>query len=70
MLIETSNFNLTRREKHVLHLLAEGQTCKQISEILQIAESTIKTYKKRLKSKLDVSSSLEMIYVASKVGLI
>ena len=64
------HFHLTPREIQVLQLLSEGQACRQISENLQVAETTIKTHKKRIKSKLDVSNSLEMIYVATKVGLI
>ena len=62
--------HLTTRETQVLQLLSEGQTCKQISMILEIAETTVKTYLERMKSKYEVHNCNELIYIATKLGLI
>ncbi len=62
--------NLTVRETQVLQLLSEGYTCKQIADILQIAETTVKTYKERMKSKFEVQNCIELIYITSKLGLV
>ncbi|MFC2098639.1 response regulator transcription factor [Bacteroidota bacterium] len=63
-------FQLTTRETQVLQLLSEGNTCKQISEILQIAETTVKTYKERMKLKFEVHNCTELVYIAAKLGLV
>ena len=70
MIAKDSQFHLTTREIQVLGLLAEGQTCKQISNVLQIAQTTVTTYVERMKSKLDVRNSTELIYVTAKIGII
>ncbi len=62
--------HLTARESQVLQLLSEGQTCKQIADILQIAETTVKTYVERMKDKFDVHNCNELIYITSKLGLV
>ena len=70
MLNNNDNFKLTRRETHVLHLLSEGLTCKQISKILDVAQTTVTTHVERMKFKLEVRNSIELIYITSKLGLV
>jgi DNA-binding NarL/FixJ family response regulator len=45
---------LTRREREVLELLAQGQTNKEIAETLVITTNTVKRHLKSIFSKLDV----------------
>lgn len=70
MVEEKEKIELTRREVQVLQLLSEGKTCKEIAVILEIANTTAITYIERLKLKVDVSNSTELVYVAAKLGLI
>ncbi len=69
MISQSHSFQLTSREKHVLHLLAEGHTFNQISYILGIAQTTVITHVERMKSKLEVCNSVELIYITAKIGL-
>lgn len=48
---------LTRREKEVLKLIADGHTTPQISELLFIAHSTVETHRRNLIDKLGVDNS-------------
>ena len=70
MKFESLKFHLTNRELEVLELLAQGQTSKQIGCTLGISETTVITYKERLKEKLGVKNCLELIYKSSKIGII
>lgn len=63
-------YKITPREKQVLHYLAHGMVCKQIAHQLSICETTVITYKNRLKEKLNVSNCYELIYKTSKMGII
>ena len=57
----TSTVALGRRHKQVLKLLTDGMTNKEIALQLGLAEGTIKTYRKKLYSKLAVSSRSQAI---------
>ena len=70
MLREKERIRLSRRENQVLQLLSEGKRRKEIAVILEIAETTAKTYIERLKCKFDVSNCSELTYVAAKLNLI
>ncbi|RZS74462.1 regulatory LuxR family protein [Pseudobacter ginsenosidimutans] len=52
---------LTRREKEVLGLLAEGLCAKEIAQILFISETTVVTHKKNLKNKFKVKNTVELV---------
>ncbi len=67
---DRDGIKVTKRENQVLQLLSEGKTCKEIAVILKIAESTVITYIKWLKQKLNVNNSIELIYIASKLGIV
>lgn len=70
MFREGEKIELSRRENQVLQLLSEGKRQKEIAVILEIAETTAKTYIERLKRKIDVSNCPELTYVAAKLNLI
>lgn len=57
---------LSERENQVLHLLSQGKIRKEIALILEISESTARTYIERLKEKFDVSNCIELMHVATK----
>jgi DNA-binding CsgD family transcriptional regulator len=69
-LIEDVNFTkkykeayalLTKREKQVLKLYAEGESMKMISEKLIVSIHTISTHIKRIKYKLNIKSSYQAL---------
>ncbi len=61
---------LTRREKEVLRLMAEGHPSRVIAAELGISYTTVRTHIRSLGSKLAVHSKLEAIIKARELGLI
>lgn len=60
---------LTMREREVLAHLVAGERNKQIAADLGIVEKTIKVHRARVMRKMGVRSMVELVYVASAVGL-
>lgn len=61
---------LTPRELVTLRLMADGQTNKEIAQVLRITERTVKTHVGHLFEKLSVSSRTEAVKVATRRGLV
>jgi DNA-binding NarL/FixJ family response regulator len=61
---------LTRREKEIMCLLAEGLSTKEIAEKLFISRKTVENHRSNIFSKLDLNSTVELIRYAAKFGLI
>jgi DNA-binding NarL/FixJ family response regulator len=51
--------NLSQQEKHVLLLVSEGKTNREIAEALFLGEGTVRNYVSSILSKLDVSNRAE-----------
>lgn len=52
---------LSKREKEVFFLLAEGKTLKEISYLIQINPNTVSTYKSRIFFKLEIENQAELL---------
>jgi DNA-binding NarL/FixJ family response regulator len=65
-----SNHRLTKRETDVLRALAIGKVNKQLAPLLQISESTFKTYLRNIYEKLGVRTRLEAVQRGVELGLI
>ncbi len=65
-----SNHRLTQREIDVLRALAIGRVNKQLAPLLQISESTFKTYLRSIYEKLGVRTRLEAVRRGVELGLI
>lgn len=52
--------HLTRKQYHVMRLLSEGKTNKEIAVILDLKEATVNTHKRRIFEKLGVGSVAEL----------
>jgi DNA-binding NarL/FixJ family response regulator len=61
---------LTRREKEVLRLVAEGLTSAEIGKILYISTTTVDTHRKHLLEKLKVNNTAILIKTATQLGLL
>lgn len=61
---------LTRREKEVLALIAEGMTNPQIADQLFVSVTTVNTHRSNLLMKFDVSNTASLIKAAAGLGLV
>ena len=61
---------LTQRESEIAKYIAEGNTNKQIAEILCISPHTVHSHRKSLMKKLGVSSASDVTRYVIKKGLI
>lgn len=57
---------LTRREKEVLSLIAEGLTNNEVAEKLFISTATVDTHRKNLLSKFDARNTATLIRLATQ----
>lgn len=65
----SSNHGLTRRETHVLRLLAKGHANTQIAVRLQISPHTVKSHVINIFNKLGVSDRIQAAVWAARNGL-
>ena len=61
---------LSRREREILQLVAEGKTSQQIGEILSISPKTVDTYRSRLMHKIRVDDVPGLVRFAIQHGVI
>ncbi|HNU41350.1 MAG: response regulator receiver [Bacteroidetes bacterium OLB12] len=61
---------ITRREKEVLQLIAEGLTNAEIAEKLFISIPTVNTHRKSILEKFDVKNTATLIGKAIKLGIV
>ena len=64
------NVKLTRREFAVVSQIARGLTYKEISNLLDISEKTVATYRERAAEKLGVKTRAELVRWALAHGLV
>lgn len=58
------DFNLTEREISTLKLIADGKSNKEISQILNISESTAKVHRTNLMNKLGIHKATDLVKFA------
>ncbi len=68
--MHNDNPQLTRRQREVLQLVAEGKTMKEVASHLNISARTAESYKYHLMSVLGVRTTAELVQYAIKIGLI
>jgi DNA-binding NarL/FixJ family response regulator len=62
--------SLTERERQLYHLLAEGNSSKQIAVRLGISVHTVETHRTRIMEKLEIHGLAELVLSAVRRGLI
>lgn len=67
--IQEPGEKLTKREREVLQLLAEGKPTKEIASVLHVSRKTVETYRKQLMDKLKLHSIAELTKYAVREGL-
>jgi DNA-binding NarL/FixJ family response regulator len=60
---------LTVREREVLQLVAEGNTSRQIAEILSLSGRTVESHRRQIMEKLQLRSVAELTKFAVRMGL-
>jgi two-component system, NarL family, response regulator NreC len=60
---------LSRREREVLQLLAEGKSTKQIGAVLHISPKTVEAHRVRVMEKLDIDNVAQLTKYAIQEGL-
>jgi two-component system NarL family response regulator len=65
-----SGTKLSMREIEILEMVAKGLTNKEIAQILQISQFTVRNHIKHICSKLEVSDRTEAATVALQAGII
>jgi two-component system, NarL family, response regulator NreC len=62
--------DLSKRERQVLELVADGKTTPQISELLGISPKTVARHRERIMNKLNLHSAAELVKFAIRNGII
>jgi DNA-binding NarL/FixJ family response regulator len=61
---------LTRREREVLRLIAQGMTNKDVAEHLGLSQATIKSHASHILTKLDLQDRAQAVVMAYQTGLV
>ncbi|RQO64306.1 DNA-binding response regulator [Variovorax sp. KBW07] len=61
---------LSAREKEVLDLITKGFTAHEIAKLMELSHFTVRTFVRRIYSKLKVTSKAEAIYEARTQGIL
>lgn len=61
---------LSRREKEILYLIAEGKPSKEIADLLFISKHTVDSHRKNLLRKTGSASTVELINKTIREGLV
>lgn len=62
--------NLSKREKQIFHLLVEGNSSIQISELLCISSKTVDKHRASICKKLLVENPVQMLHYAIRIGIL
>lgn len=68
--IQTGTPVITRREKEVLELIADGMTNNQIAQKLFISSTTVDTHRKNLLAKFTAKNTASLIRIAAQMKFI
>ena len=61
---------LSRREREVLRMLAQGHSNQQIADQIRLSVKTVETYRTRLSEKLGLKGRAELFRFASEFGIL
>ena len=65
-----SQDSLTRREREILSLIAQGRANKEIAELLAISVRTVETHRATIMRKLNIHSHAGLIHYSIRYNLI
>lgn len=62
-------FKLSAQEKHIIRLIIEGKTSKEIADQLFISKTTVDTHRRNINRKLEIGNSASLIKFANENNL-
>lgn len=62
--------HLTRRQREVLQLVAEGKTMKEVASLLSLSTRTVESYKYEIMRTLGIHTNAELVQYAIRIGAI
>jgi DNA-binding NarL/FixJ family response regulator len=62
--------SLSNREREVFQMIAEGHSTREISEILFISPSTVKTHRSNIMEKLRIENLSQLVQFAIRLGIV
>jgi len=65
----SQQIELSKREREVLQLIAEGKSTKEIAATLYVSVKTVETHRKQIMDKLDIHSIAELTKYAIREGV-
>ena len=68
--VSLSSDPLSRREREILQLVAEGKSTKEIADLLGISFNTVESHRTRLMDKLNIHERAGLVRYAVRRGLI
>lgn len=63
----TAQLKLTKREKEIISLIAEGKSTKEIADTLYLSELTIKTHRKNISKKLGTKGVGDLVSTSMRL---
>lgn len=61
---------LSRRERQMAELVAEGKSNQDIADIMGVALTTLSTYRSRIYAKLEIDNDVQLAHLAMRFGII
>jgi DNA-binding NarL/FixJ family response regulator len=61
---------LSNREREVFQMIAEGRSTKEVSDILYVSPSTVKTHRANIMDKLQLQNISQLIQFAIRIGIV
>jgi DNA-binding NarL/FixJ family response regulator len=61
---------LSNREREVFQMIAEGRSTREISDVLCISPSTVKTHRTKIMEKLQVENISQLVQFAIRLGIV
>ena len=61
---------LSNREREIFQMIAEGRSTKSISDLLCVSLSTVKTHRRNIMEKLEVTGTAQLIHLGVSLGLV
>lgn len=66
----SSSEGLTRRQREILQLIAEGKSTKEIAQILDVSVKTVETHRMRLMDRLGIHDVPGLVRYAIRAGIV
>ena len=64
------NAGLTRRQREILQLIAEGKSTKEIAQVLDVSVKTVETHRMRLMDRLGIHDVPGLVRYAIRAGIV